>query len=378
VKVQSTRGRHRIRFASLALCTLALALAACGSDDEPSAPASGDSGNAASDSSGAATELVSKYTADQTEWRGPTDAPAPVSGKTIGIVPCGMAIEGCARQARGGEAAAKALGWKAIMTDGQGDGAKLGEAITSLVNRKVDAIYLASVNAEGFGEQLGEAKKQGIPVIASFASDPTPLGGLGEVGIDYKEAGRTVAAFMVANGGGDVVVFNQNESPAVAARAEGLKEGLTEFGGGKVAEEQSIPNTQLGQPTADLMASILQRNPEGELKWMFAGFDFMLTSMMQAAEQQGRMELKGVSFDGNKENLAAIAEERIQAADVGYPLEWAGWAVMDELNRHFNDEPWVEAGIDFKLLTKDNLPPDGAAYTGDLDYEAKYRELWGL
>ena len=378
MKVQSTRGRHRIRFAALALCTLALALAACGSDDEPEAPASGDSGNAATDTSGAAAELVAEHTADQTEWRGPTEAPAPVSGKTIGIVPCGMAIEGCARQARGGEAAAKALGWKAIMTDGQGDGAKLGEAITSLINRKVDAIYLASVNAEGFGEQLGEAEKQGIPVIASFASDPTPLGGLGEVGIDYKEAGRTVAAFMVTNGGGDVVVFNQNESPAVAARAEGLKEGLEEFGGGEVAEEQSIPNTQLGQPTADLMASILQRNPEGDLKWMFAGFDFMLTSMMQAAEQQGRMELKGVSFDGNKENLAAIAEGRIQAADVGYPLEWAGWAVMDELNRHFNEEPWVEAGIDYKLLTKDNLPPNGAAYTGDLDYEAKYRELWGL
>lgn len=288
MKAQSTRARHRIRFASLALCTLvmALALAACGSDDEP-APASSDSGNAAGDTGGAAAELVTKVTADQTEWRGPTEAPAPVSGKTIGIVPCGMAIEGCARQARGGEAAAKALGWTAIMTDGQGDGAKLGEAITSLINRKVDAIYLASVNAEGFGEQLGEAEKQGIPVIASFASDPTPLGGLGEVGIDYKEAGRAVAAFMVTNGGGDVVVFNQNESPAVAARAEGLKAGLTEFGGGEVAEEQSIPNTQLGQPTADLMASILQRNPEGDLKWMFAGFDFMLTSMMQAAEQQG-------------------------------------------------------------------------------------------
>jgi ribose transport system substrate-binding protein len=91
------------------------------------------------------------------------------------------------------------------------------------------------------------------------------------------------------------------------------------------------------------------------------------------------MELRGMSFDGNKENLAAIAQDKLQAADIGYPLEWAGWASMDQLNRHFNDEELVEDhGIAFKLLTKENLPPDGAAFTGDLDYEAKYRELWGV
>ena len=185
---------------------------------------------------------------------------------------------------------------------------------------------------------------------------------------------------MVSQGGGGVVVFTQNEAPAVAARAEGLKAALREFGGSdtRIVEEQAISNTQLGAPGEQIMSAILQRHPKGELAWIYAGFDFMLTPLVNAANRAGRTELRGASFDGNLENLDFIRADNIQVVSVGYPLEWAGWGAIDQLNRHFQGQPLVDQGVRFKLLTKDNLPPEGQSYTGDVDFRQRYRSLWGL
>jgi ribose transport system substrate-binding protein len=288
-----------------------------------------------------------------------------------------MVVEGCARQARGTEAAAKAIGWTPIIADGQANPQAIQGAITSLINRRVDAIVLNSVNAQDVGAQLELAKAAGIKVIATFAEDPKPHGGLGTVNIDDRKAGRVLAAVAASQGGGGAVLFTQNESPAVAARAEGFRAASKEFGGIKILDDQSIPNSQLGEPEQKLMSALLQRHPKDSIRWVFAGFDFMLTPLIQSAQRVGRTEIQGFSFDGNQENLDFIRSGKGQAAVIGYPLEWAGWAAVDGLNRAFQDQPLVDEGVRFKLLTKDNLPQPGKSYVGDVDYEAQYRKLWG-
>ena len=86
---------------------------------------------------------------------------------------------------------------------------------------------------------------------------------------------------------------------------------------------------------------------------------------------------EGHLFDGNKENIAFIRDGNIQVAAIGYPLDWAGWAAIDQINRELQDKPLAKDDIRFKLITKDNLPK-GDTYIGDYDFETKYRELWGL
>jgi ribose transport system substrate-binding protein len=359
----------------VAAACVALASACGGGSDpgtaDPSSSASGGGDLAA------AKQIVEQASQDKSTWEGPTSGPDPVSGKTIGIVPCGMVVEGCAREARGTEAAAKAIGWQSVIADGEANPQALQRAVTSLINRKVDAIVLNSVNAQDIGAQLEAAKKAGILVIATFAEDPKPYGGLGTVNIDDEAAGRALAAYAATNGGGGVLLFTQNESPAVAARAVGFRAAAKEFGGLKILEDQSIPNNQLGEPEQKLMSSLLQRHPKGTVSWVVAGFDFMLTPLVNAAQRAGRTEIKGMAADGNQENLNFIRTDAGQAAVIGYPLEWAGWAAVDGLNRAFNNQPLVDEGVRFKLLTKANLPPENSSYVGDLDYEAKYRELWG-
>jgi ribose transport system substrate-binding protein len=364
---------------------LAFALIAVACRGEQAAPGGGGGGGQLDVE--AAQALVEERTAAQTEWRGPTEAPDPLEGVTVGIIPCGLAIEGCARLARGAEEAAQVIGWEPIVVDGQGNPQVIQEGMDSLINRRVDAIVLGAVNAQDIGPQLERAREEGVQVIGTFSGEPgaelMPEPWVGMVGIDDFEAGRTLAAFVVANGGGNVAIFTQKESPRVAMRAEGFKAGLEEFGGGqiRIVEERSIPNTELGPPEVEIMSSILAREPEGSFEWIFAGFDFMIVPLIQAAEQAGRDELRGLSFDGNLENLELIRAGRIQAATVGYPLEWAGWAAIDQLNRTLQgEEPlgFDETAIDFKLLTEGNLPPEGQSWTGDLDFRARYRELWGV
>jgi len=62
-------------------------------------------------------------------------------------------------------AAAKALGWKTIQVDPLGDPAKMASGMTSLVNSKVDAIVLTTIEPAVIRSGLLAAKKAGIPVI---------------------------------------------------------------------------------------------------------------------------------------------------------------------------------------------------------------------
>jgi ribose transport system substrate-binding protein len=369
----------RRRVALALSCALAAGtLVACGDDEQPATSADAAQTTSAADGVSAAKKELAAFSAAKSTWTGPTTAPAPVTGKTIGVMPCGKAVEGCAREARGAVEAAKELGWKTIELDPQFDPQKTSAAMNTFITRKVDGIFIASINPAMIADQIARAKKQNIFTVAAFSADPVPFGGFAEVGIDDEAAGRAAAAYVVANGGGDVAIFNQNDSPPVAERAEGFKAALDEFGTAKIVSDQALTGAQLGPPQVPLMQALLKQRPKGQLDWVFAGFDFMLTPLVQTAVREGRDDVKGISYDGNQQNLDFIRDGKGQAAVIGYPLEWSGWAGVDQLNRAMNGEPAAkEAGLSFRVLDKSSVPPAGEAYTGDLDFRAKYRELWG-
>jgi ribose transport system substrate-binding protein len=248
------------------------------------------------------------------------------------------------------------------------------------VGGKVDAIVLASINASSVGQAMANAKKAGIPVIVSFAQDPQKWGGIENVRIDDVQAGKVAAAFIATNGGGNVLAVYDNSAEEVVFRHDGLKAGLKQFGGAKLIASEKISGSQIGPSEATLMSSYLQRYKEGDIDWVFCGYDFMCTPLIQEIDRSGRNEIKAIGYDGNLENLAFIRNGTVQAAAVGYPLEWAGWAVVDELNRHFNKQKlWPGTKyFGFRLLSKSNLPKAGTAYQGDIDFRSKFKQLWGL
>ena len=325
-----------------------------------------------------AAALVKQAMAPVTTWIGPSSAPSLVTGKTIGVIPCATFVEGCAREERGVVEAAKAAGWKTIVLDGKVDPQVQQKAMNSLIARKVDAIVLNSINASSVGEAMANAKKANIPVIVSFAQDPRPFGGLEDVRIDDTQAGKVAAAYIVTHGGGNVLAVYDNSAEEVVQRYAGLKAGLSQFGGAKLIGSEKISGSQIGPPEATLMSSYLQRYPKGKINWVFCGYDFMCTPLIQEIDRSGRDEIKAIGYDGNLREPRLHPQGTVQAAAVGYPLKWAGWGVVDELNRYFNKQQlWPGTKyFNFRLLTSSNLRQAGASYQGDIDFRTKFKQLW--
>ncbi|HEU0246861.1 MAG TPA: substrate-binding domain-containing protein [Gaiellaceae bacterium] len=89
----------------------------------------------------------------------------PLPKKTIGVMGPVNAAEIIKLATDATVAGAKALGWKTIQVDPLGDPAKMGAGMTSLVNSKVDAIVLTTIEPATIQAGLRAAKKAGIPVI---------------------------------------------------------------------------------------------------------------------------------------------------------------------------------------------------------------------
>lgn len=381
--MRTGRKGHGVRRSSRALLGMVLALgliaASCnGEADEPTTPdAPAENGAPGMEE---AQAIVEEAMAPVDEWRGPTESPPPLEDVTIGVVNCAEFVEGCSRQSDGVDEAAEAIGWDVIRIDGELDPTVWSEAVGSLVAQNVDAIILNSIYAGVIGDAVESAVNAGVPVITSFSGDPTPWGGLMEIKIDNHEAGRAAGAYIITQGGGNVAIFDHNENPEVANRAEGLREIMEELAPDQtdVVFDEFIPGAQIGPPLEERASAMLQANPPGTVDWVFGGFDAILTSVVRAVERAGRDEIRGISYDANLENLNFIRGGQVQVATVGYPLEWTGWALVDELNRHLQDEPINEPYIDFRLITEENLPPEDQTWQGDFDFRSQYRELWGV
>ena len=383
---ESSPTRRRWRAIIALLATLALVVAACGDSadttTEPTEPAATAAPTTAAGPSGLeqAQAIVDAASARITEWIGPDSAPTPLEGVKIGVVNCAEFVEGCSRQSDGVDEAAAVLGWEVIRIGGQLDPTVMAEAVNSLVAQGVDAIILNSIFAGVIGDAVEGAVADGVPVITSFSGDPTPWGGLIEIKIDNFEAGRAAGAYIITQGGGNVAIFDHNENPEVAKRAEGLRAVIQELAPNDtgIVFDEFVPGAQIGPPLEELASAMLQANPEGTVQWVFGGFDAILTSVVRAVDRAGRDKIRGIAYDANLENLNFIREGIVQTAAIGYPLEWTGWALIDELNRHLQGEPINEPYIQYRLITADNLPPEGQTWQGDFDFRSKYMELWSV
>jgi ABC-type sugar transport system substrate-binding protein len=85
--------------------------------------------------------------------------------KTIGVMGPVNAAEIIKLGTDATVAAAKALGWKTIQVDPGGDPAKMASGMTSLVNSRVDAIVLTTIEPGVIASGLRAAQRAGIPVV---------------------------------------------------------------------------------------------------------------------------------------------------------------------------------------------------------------------
>lgn len=359
------------------LAAAALLLSACSGPDDTSSDA-GSSGGTSGDVPAAIAQMAEDGAQPITSWPGPTDSPKSNGEKlSVVVVPCGVAVEGCKRQADGFIEAAGKLGWSTTLIDPKGDPAADNAAIDQAITQKADAVFLVSIDPDIVASSLERAKAAGITVVASATDNTNGLDH--EVSLHGQKEGEMLAAAIVQATGGDakIALFSGNEFKTVVKRVDGSKEIFSQCSGCEVVAEQDISQTAGGTDLVSLVQSTLQANPSVNVLW--APYDAAATDMVQAVLQSGRNDVMVASFNGNLQNLDFIRNGQVQKIVIGEALEWVGWAGADAILRIKQGAPAVQDdGVPARILTKDNLPAEGTAWEGDFDFRSEYSSMWGV
>jgi len=351
-------------------------LTACGTTSSPS-------GSSGTDAAGGevpaeVTDLAT-VSAEPQPWAGPTTSPALAKDKFIVSIPCGLAAAGCARIDEGVHAAAEAAGWQVQTIDPANDQNKMNAAIQQAISLGADGIALNSIEPALIQSAVAAARQAGLMVVNANAGredDPvTDTSVQHDVSLQGVKQGNMIAATICVDTGGsaDVMILQDKQFNLVNQRVEGTQDYLTNCPG-ITSQVQAIAINDLGTVLQSKVKALLGSNPDTTA--VVSPSDAFTPDVISAIQQAGLADkVKVYSMDGNAQVVANIVAGGPAIASVGGALQMEGWAQVDNLNRLFAGESTVDDGIPIRVINADNAPA-GGEYDGDVDYQAKYTELW--
>jgi ribose transport system substrate-binding protein len=355
-----------------------LTLAACGGDSSnDAATTTGDKPAAASGGGevAAAKAVADKYMAEATEWTGPTSGPKAVGpGKKVWWITCGLAAEGCVRGPKSAQKAAKVLGWDFKIVDGKFDPRVWNQTIQEAIDQKIDAIVLDSVPTDLVGEAVTRARKAGVVVGSSGSgNDPGPGSVNFEISLKPDAEAEAMANYLIWKTDGKVKahIIAVNEFRVARQIVEKVTEILKGCSGCSV-DVDNVTSAETATRVPQIATSYQQQHPDTNV--LIGAYDAVLLQTIPS--MQGK-NLQIASFNAIAPAVDFVRKGQ-QAATLGFPYEWAGWAVMDNLNRIFSGDQPVDQDIPVRLITKENVDtiPEGESWDSGVDYPAEYTKLW--
>jgi ribose transport system substrate-binding protein len=386
------------RRAGLALIVPAVAVAAgCGSSSGSNEATAG--GGSSSTGSVAAAKAFVDQAINGNDRPMPTSSPKPQAGKKVWVLSCSQAAEGCQLPAAGAAEAGKMIGWKMTVFDGKGDPATYAKGVRSAIAAEADGIILVSIDCAAIKAPLDEARQAGIKIFGFNGIDcDDPLGGGGKKLFDGQvDYGKKFGSFVEAvenryarliadytiwktNGKANIIAITEDDIAVVHHIYRGYLRWIA----------RDCPDckvTKLPIALSDLLQGQLQgkvqtalvKNPTANV--VFAPYDSAVTlgaaAAVQASGRDKQILLTG--GEGLTPNIEMIRKGQGQDFAAGAPPRWAGFATVDGLNRVFHGQPTVDAGIGQAVIDKDhNLPTKTSYYDGKSDYEAHFKEIWGV
>jgi ribose transport system substrate-binding protein len=316
----------------------------------------------------------------------PTDGPTAAKNKNIVIIPCSMAAEGCARQARAAEEAAKVIGWRTTLIDPAGDITKMASAVQKAIDLRADGIVFLSIDARIIQGPLAQAKQAGLKLVAQGEN----IDNLYDSEIPWQvkkfffDQGYTVAAagYVFGDRKLHMLMLRDDEFIAAQYRAEGALQFVNDCiavgGDCKLLASENFLVNDLTTTLPKQAVALVRRFPNYNVLWV--AYDAALNFVIQQGLREADLLDTGftVGFDANVANAELMRTDRYQQADLGFPLEWMGWGLIDQMNRALNGkDPNVDEGIRSRLLNKETLPSDGS-WQGDVDFRTIYKRVWGV
>jgi ribose transport system substrate-binding protein len=337
----------------------------------------------------AAQAAVNASIHPSTKWDGPTTGPKPATGKFIAVVAGSLQNGGVIGVDQGIQAAAKVLGWKVEIFDGQNSATGEAAAFSQAIAVKPDGIAVVGFPYQFVLSGAQQAKAAGIPVVGWHGSgDPGPTAdGLLFTNVSSstiaigKLAGQ--AALVAQDGHAHVAILTDKSIPQTVEKAKAIEDAVDACSTSSTLAVDSFPFESITTESPQLVTALLQRYP-GKITDIFSindlSFDASVPALSSAGiTASGEPHLISAG-DGSESAFQRIRDGQYQTGTVAEPLHSHGWQVIDEFNRAFaGDKPSgyvtqphlvVKANVDL-YGGKSNYydPPNG--------YEAAYKKIWG-
>lgn len=369
----------RALLAAVACFAAIVGVTACGSSSSSStSSASGGSDSASEDKVVAEAEANVEAASKDVTSGVPTSSPPAVKNKSVVLIPCAAAAQGCSEPIAGAEEAAKVLGWETRQIDGKGTVADQIAAIDQAIALKPDAIIMHAIDPSTVTGALKRAKSAGIPVIiSSTAEKDSPLAAFSNSPTYdlWVKTGELAADYIIAatKGKAQYISLTNAEFGVDKPRTEGFESEMSKCTGCKELGSTSYRFASMANELPQATQQLMQANPDANV--VFVQFDAAVPFVLQGLQTIGQHPIV-VSGDGVAQQLTCIHEGCGQTATAAIPVRWIGWTDIDATNRIFSGEDPSPAsvGLPVKLMTEENAP-DGD-WKGDIDYPAQYAELW--
>ncbi|BCM72133.1 hypothetical protein EASAB2608_07467 [Streptomyces sp. EAS-AB2608] len=377
-----TRG-VRARAAALALLLAAATLAGCerGAQDSPGVSPTGPGGCPAAQAG--AQAAVSRAERTDVPWNGPAKGPAAVPGKTIVYVAQTMTNPGVAGVARGVREAAKVIGWKVRVIDGEGTPAGIQAALSQAVTLRPAGIVIGGFDPHSTSQQVARATAARIPLIGWHAvAAPGPSRSprlFTNITTDVADVAAISAQWVIAHSRGNagVVLFTDASIPFAHRKSELIRKALAACPGVRLLAYPNIPIPDASSRTPREVSFLLARFGN---RWTHsvAINDLYFADAAPAFRAAGK-EGSGPPFnigagDGDPSAFQRINSRQYQAATVPEPLSLQGWQIVDEFNRAFSGRPASGYVAPVHISTAENS--EGATAWDPAGYREAYRRIW--
>jgi ribose transport system substrate-binding protein len=337
-----------------------------------------------------AKAVVEEYSKPNAPWNGPTTGPKAEPGKSIIYVSTDQRNGGALGAGEGVEEAAKKIGWKFTLIDGQGTVAGRATALNQAIASKPDVIVLGAIDATEQATAVQDAAKQGIIVIGWHAyaksgpHDTLPI--FTNITTDPLVVAKAAASYPCAmlNGKVGAIIFTDSTYEIALKKAHAMEDVIKACGDSKVLEFVDTPLADASSRMPQLTTSLLQRYGAAwttSLSINDLTFDFMPPSL-SAAGLTGKDNPQNISAgDGSEAAFERIRNGDFQAATVAEPLHLQGWQIVDEANRALHKEKDSGFVAPPHLFLPSNIDHDGGpknVYDPENGYQQAYMKIWGV
>ncbi|MDP4503478.1 substrate-binding domain-containing protein [Nonomuraea turcica] len=330
-----------------------------------------------------AARAVARAEAVNTAWDGPTTGPRAVAGKGVVFVASTMTNPGVAGTADGVREAARTIGWRVRVIDGQGTPAGIRSALGQAIALRPSGIVIGGFDPNSVAQQVKQADAAGIPLVGWHAT-PSPGPSVNpklftNVTSRVEDVARISAYWIIAtsNGDADVVIFTDSSIPFAENKSQLIRKTLQSCSGVKVLAYENIPLPDTGSRMPVVTSSLLSRFGE---RWTHSVaindvyFADAAPALRAAGRKGGGPPYAIGAGDGDPSAFQRIRARQFQQATVPEPLNAQGSQIIDELNRAFAGRPPSGYVTPVHLTTTGNV--GNSTSWEPRGYREAYRRIW--